>query len=312
MRTRWVLGALVILVTFASCGKRLSTGIQVDSALRRFIAPDTLALAGMDLDKIRTTPFYARHKKQLDLPVLNTFSGQSGLDFRRDLATLLLTWNGKGMVIAGRGNFDKDKIQQLLGADAFRSDYKTFTLFEYRGNAVTFAGAEVAVAGELRSVKSAIDVEESRDGRVPDELSASLAELSKADQIWVVSRGSLPFADMPASSERASILSNFAGYVKATSMGITIDGGLHFKAEIDCISATGAKRVNDGVRGGIGFARLAVKNKDLDLLPLYNAVHVKQEKQSVYLDGDLSPEFADKLLNRFITVDFTTEPGQTR
>ncbi len=180
-----------------------------------------------------------------------------------------------------------------------RAEYKKYPLFEYRGDAITFADREVAVGGNIHSVESAIEIAASRNSGVPGELSANLGKVSKADQIWLVSRGGLPFADMPASSERSSILSNFAGYVKTTSAGIALDSGLHFKAEIDCVSDEGAKRVDDGVRGGIGFARLAVKNNELDFLPLYDAIHVKQDKQTVYLDADLPPELADKLLNRF-------------
>ncbi len=308
MRARSALVTLLALLAFAGCGKHLSTGVSVDPALGKFVAPDTVVLAAIDLDRIRTAPFYARHQKQLDLPMLNTFAGQSGFDFRRDLATLLLTWNGKDMVIAGRGRFDTNKIQRQLAASSIRSEYKKFALLEYRGDAVTFADSEVAVAGNIRSVKSAIDVAENRSGGVPGELSAGLAKLSKADQIWLVSRGGLPFADMPASSERTSILSNFAGYIKTTSAGVALDSGIHFTAEIDCMSEAGAKRVNDGVRGGLGFARLALKNNDLGLLPLYDAVHVKQNKETVYVDADLSPELAEKLLNRFVSVYFGSEP----
>ncbi len=145
------------------------------------------------------------------VPMLNNFAGQTGFDFRRDLATLLLSWNGKDMVIAGRGRFANEEIQRQLTASAIRAEYKKYTLFEYRGDALTFVDTEVAVGGNVRSVERAIDVAANRNGGVPGELSANLAKLSKADQIWLVSRGGLPFADMPASSERTSILSNFAG-----------------------------------------------------------------------------------------------------
>ncbi|MDQ2842342.1 MAG: hypothetical protein M3Y72_15125 [Acidobacteriota bacterium] len=307
MRARSALGSLMAAVALTGCGNHFSSGIAIDPALQKFVSPDTVVLAGIDLSKIRATPFYARHRKQLDLPQLNTFSGQSGFDFRRDLSTLVLMWNGKEMVIAGRGKFSKDKIQQQLAGASSRTQYKKYTLFESHGDAVSFVNAELAVAGNTHSVKSAIDTEENRNGQVPAELSAGISKLPRADQIWLVSRGGLPFADMPGSSERKSILSNFAGYVRATSAAIALDSGLHFKAEIDCNSDAGAKRVNDGVRGGIGFARLAIKNKDLDILPLYDAVHVRQDKETVYIDADLSPDLADKLLNRFVAVQFSTE-----
>ncbi len=314
MRALSALEVLLALLTLSGCAKHLSTGLSVDSALQKFISPDTLVLAAFDLDKVRATPFYARHQRQLDVPLLNNFAGQSGFDFRRDLATLLLTWNGKDMVIAGHGRFDRDKIQRQLAANSTGSEYKKYTLFEYRGDAVTFADARVAIGGNIHSVESAIDIADKRNGGVPGELSANLTKLSKADQIWLVSRGGLPFADMPASTERSSILSNFAGYVNTTSAGVALESGIHLKAEIDCVSDAGAKRVDDGLRGGLGFARLAIKNNDLDLLPLYDAVHVKQDHQTIYVDADLSPELADKLLNRSLNagVGFSSGPVSPR
>lgn len=300
MRALSTLATLVASLALAGCGNHLSTGVSVDPALSKFVASDTVVLAAVDLDKIRAAPFYVRHQKQLDVPIVNNFAGQSGFDFRRDLDSVLLTWNGKNLVIAGRGRFDIDKIQRQLAASAIRAEYKKHALFEYRGDAVTFIDKEVAVGGNTHSVEGAIDLASDGTGGVPGELAAPLAKLSKADQIWLVSRGGLPFADMPASSEWTSILSNFAGYTKTTSAGITLDTGIHFKAEIDCVSDAGAKRLDDGVRGGLGFARLAIKNNQLDLLPLYDAVHVKQDNQTVYVQADLSPELADKLLDRFV------------
>ncbi len=312
MRAFFAISALAGLLVLAGCGKQLSTGMPVDSGLRKFVSADTLVLAGLDVEKIRATPFYARHQKQLDIPALNALAGQGGFDFRRDLSFILLAWNGKDMVIAGRGRFDKNKIQQQLGPGAVRSEFKGHTLFEFQGEAVAFPETEVAVAGKIHSVEKAIGIAENGSGDVPDELSSGLKKLSPADQIWLVSRGGLPFRDMPASSERRSILSNFAGYVKTTSAGITVASGLHFKAEVDCVSEAGAKRVDDGVRGGLGFARLALKNNQLDLLPLYDAVHVKQDKQTVYVDANLSAELADKLLNRLISVDVGSAPDGRR
>ncbi len=85
MRAFSAMATLVSLLALGGCGKHLSTSVSVDPALSKFVAPDTVVLAAIDLDRIRATPFYARHQKQLDLPMLNTLAGQTSFDFRRDL-----------------------------------------------------------------------------------------------------------------------------------------------------------------------------------------------------------------------------------
>ncbi len=53
---KFVLSLLAIgLVGAVGCGRKPSTGIVVDHALAPLIAPDTKALAGIDLQKLKST-----------------------------------------------------------------------------------------------------------------------------------------------------------------------------------------------------------------------------------------------------------------
>ncbi len=290
------------LLGLVGCEKQSITQVSIDPLLGKLVGADTTALLACNLAALKTTAFYVRHQAAIDIPLLNDLAGRIGFDPRRDISDLLLTWNGKDLLLAARGRFDKPQIELRLAATSKPTEYKNYAIFGNGRETVVFLDSEVAVGGSLRAVRSAIDLRKENTGRVPEEFSPSLAQLSKTEQIWLVSRGGLPFADMPTRTDIASILSNFAGYVKSTSVGIGVDAGLHLKSEIDCYSERGSKRVDDGLRGGIGLARLATRDKQPDLLQLYAAIHERKDKQIVYVDADLPPALADDLLSRLTNV----------
>ena len=98
-------------------------------------------------------------------------------------------------------------------------------------------------------------------------------------------------------SDIDSALSNIVGYVSGTAMGVGIDTGIHLQADLTCISDQGAQRVRDALRGGLGLARLTTKDNQLDLLRLYDAVHIDQENSLIHVRADLASDLANKLLS---------------
>jgi hypothetical protein len=66
---------------------------------------------------------------------------------------------------------------------------------------------------------------------------------------------------------------------------------------LTCISDQGAQRVRDALRGGIGLARLTTKDNQLDLLRLYDSVHVDQENSVIHVRADFAPDLANKLFS---------------
>ena len=276
----------------------LSTGISVESSLQKLIPADTRVLAGVDLDRLKTTPFYARHAQQLDIPALAALSEQTGFDPRRDLSAVVLAWNGKDLLIAGRGKLSREALERRLASANPPALHRKHKLFRVGGSSLSLIDEHTFVAGSPRSVETAIDQLVSGGGEIPDELASRLRSLPRDNQVWLVSRGDLPFADLPLRSDYASALSNLAGYVNGTSAGAAVADGLRLGATIFCVSEVGSKRVNDALRGGIGLARLSTKDNQLDILRLYDAIKVVQGKQQVDVTANLSPDLSDLLLTR--------------
>ena len=290
--------AATFMALLAGCTRPGATGVSVHSAFRSLVPPDTKALAGVDVEKLKASGFYKRHENQLNFPLLDAMPERIGLDPRRDISHLLIAWNGKDALVLAGGGFNPGTVESKLAASGARPvRYKDYTLFGEDRDSLAFLKQGVAVAGPTQTVKSEIDLASNGGGAVPDEVQTRLAVIPKSDQIWLASRGGLAFAEVPLRSDYQSLLSNIAGYINATSLGIGFDAGTHLQAEIVCVSNEGAQRVRDALRGGIGLARLTTRDNESELLKLYDAIQVNQDQQTVHIKADVSGELTDKLLD---------------
>jgi hypothetical protein len=294
---RNIVAFLPLGLLLVGCGKAPLAGVSVDSAFRPFVLPGTKALISVDLEKVKATEIYKRHQQEFDLPQLNAIAERTGLDPRRDLAALLVSWDGSQPLLLARGGFTAANLEkQLRGAGAKRTSYRAYTLLGNPKESVAFPQAGFAVAGTTVSVRTALDSHASGNGGVSENLQQHLAGVPKSAQIWEASSGGLPFAEIGMRSDLESALSNISGYVSGTSAGITLTSGANVQADIICVSNEGAQRVHDALRGLIGLSRLSTNQSRLDMLRLWDAVHIDQDQQVVHVRVDLAADLADKLL----------------
>jgi hypothetical protein len=290
------LAGLILFFSLA-CGKAPLAGVSVDSAFRPFVPPGTKAVVSVDLEKVKATEIYKRHQQEFNLPQLDAMAERTGLDPRRDLTSLLVSWDGSHPLLLARGSFTAQNLEkQLRGAGAERTSYKAYTLLGNPRESVAFPQAGFALAGAAVSVRAALDSHAAGNSGVPEDLQQRLAGVPKSAQIWEASSAGLPFTELAMRSDLESALSNISGYVSGTSAGITLASGANVQADIICVSSEGAQRVHDALRGLIGLSRLSTNASRLDMLRLWDAVHVDQDQQVVHVRVDLPADLADKLL----------------
>ncbi len=300
MRYVWALACAAAVIIAVGCGRQATSGVAVDSGFKSFVPSNAIALAGIDLESLKKTPLYQRHAAAFQAQVFDAMTERVGIDPRRDIARLLIAWNGKDALFVAEGRFPSDVIStKLTGLGAQRTLYQNYPLFKEANQggrvSVAFLQNKLAVAGSVSAVHQAIDEHSSGSGSVPEALGENLAKLPKGDQIWEVSSGPL-LENVPLRSDIQSALSNIASYVSRTRAGLVVDSGLRLDAEIACISEEGAQRVRDAIRGSIGLGRLATNNNNLDLLRLWDAIKVVQNGQIVDITADLPPDLTDKLI----------------
>jgi hypothetical protein len=270
----------------ASCEKPLHRGVSADSALQKFILPDTKVLAEINLERLKRTSFYLRHAGELPLASLQSAFGKDILALAPDLVSLQLAWNGRDVLIAGSG-IQKSKLEHLAESDVA---------------GLRFFAPDVVLVGGARAVGQAAAAARNAPGKIPEELNTPLGWLSPSDHVWLVSRGGLPFADLPLRAEYASMLANFAGYVQGTSLGLAVDDGLQLEARIHCFSERGSKRVGDALRAGIGLARLSARDSQPEDIAFFNAIEVKRDQSDVFVTAKLDAQASDRLWARLVRL----------
>ena len=130
---------------------------------------------------------------------------------------------------------------------------KSFTLFTRGADSVSFPEGGLAMAGPTAVVRIGTRFARTQGGEVPAELKERLAEVPADSQIWEVSRGGLPWRISRCAPIWSANLSNIAAFVSATSFGLRFDSGSHLQARLICKSPEGAQRIQDTLRGLIGW-----------------------------------------------------------
>ncbi|MBV9405814.1 MAG: hypothetical protein JO211_10750, partial [Acidobacteriaceae bacterium] len=157
----------------ASCGRKASTGISVDSALRPYVPPDANVLAGLNVDQLKKSPFYQRYENKLNFPLFDAGSERIGLDPRRDLSNVLVAWTGKQSLFIARGRFNAPVVQKKL------IDLGVHIPMAFPKSSIVLAS----------STQSMVDAATERNGSIPEELQQRLQSIPRGDELWLVSRG---------------------------------------------------------------------------------------------------------------------------
>ena len=301
----WISALTALLLTFGACSRRQPKGVFLDPAFGPLIPPDTKLLAGIRLDKIRETPLYKKLDGQFDLNRrLNLFSERTGLDPRKDTWQLLLVWNGTRALVMARGNFsvaDGEPSFKELGGEHLR--YKDYSVIGTPETSVFFLNPSVGIAGRRADLQNFID-HRAEYSKVPEGLESRLKELPYADQLWLVSNGTIPDRALagPDTTGAKSLLSNLVGYVQGAQLGLHVDRGIDFGGSVDCTSAEGAQRVRDAIKGVLGLARLRTPDNQMEILKLYDTVRVNQDASKVTLSASVAPNLVDPLLKLLLQL----------
>jgi hypothetical protein len=229
---------LLTSLVLTACGSRPARRGPIDPALGAFVSPDTVALAGVRMDRLRATPIYRKLAEENRLPRLGQFL--SG-----DTHDILFASDGSHALAIARGAFPAKPSGGLTSAE-----YKGFTLY-----------------GSIASVRAAIKQYESGRPAVLRDLMARAAGLPADAQIWAVAagwRGATP--DQLREMGNLSNLDRVMRLVEGASLTVDLRTGAHAAFTGDCRTDADAKQLGDSLRGLAALVRMAVQGKQPDLL----------------------------------------------
>ena len=176
----------------------VSAFARVDSGLIALIPANSKIVAGIDVEKCRTSGFgqFLLSKSQANDPHFEEFMTKTGFDPRRDLESLVMTTSGDGgknssFAILARGNFDQTRIREMAvskGATAETYQGVKLLVNEDHGQTIAFGFADtgVAVMGDLDSIHQVIQ-NLSTPATLNVDLTNRIDEAGKANDAWFAS-----------------------------------------------------------------------------------------------------------------------------
>ena len=296
---------LVVLVTLLLCScapQKQDRPLFIDPSLEALIPPDSVFIVGANIDAIKDTAIYHKLLSQMDLPQLNQFTQQTGLDPRKDLRQVISVSNGKTGLLLARGKFERAEEQtQLRGGDGARFDYKGQHLLGNERGAVLFVNSSTAVAGPTPELKKFIDDRDRPNHGLTPELRNQLKALPATDQIWAALVGGLQGLNVgvPEDSNLGSLLRMFQG-IQTVRLGIDLRNGLDAQANATCQTERDAKRVHDAVKGIVGIGRLSTPDNQPELLQLYDAIQVTENQNQTNVTAKVSSNLVDRFVDLWL------------
>jgi len=167
-----------------------------DPSLLSLVMPDATLLADVNVAQAKASPFgqyVLTTLLQEQAQKFQQFATLTGFDPRQDVSELLLASNSaagnKTGLILALGTFDAAKITaaaQVAGAGI--ETYSGVAIIEdpQKQNGLVFLSSTLAVAGDLASVKAAID-RRAGGPTIPAALAAQVSQLSSAEDAWIIS-----------------------------------------------------------------------------------------------------------------------------
>src|SRR5271169_6733824 len=215
-----------------------------DPQLMNLLMPNAKVVAGVNVEQAKNSPFglFLLSRVQNGDPGLAKLTAATGFDPRRDLTEILMATLGQpeqqGLVLA-RGTFDSE---QILGAATAAGH----TVEAYNGiniltgkdekltHALAFLGDSVAIAGDLDSVKGAIDRRGNNSSQIDPALAAIVQQLSGSQDAWSVSMvpiAALANGKLPNTNLNGMLNSDILKAIQQTSGGIKFGANIQISAE---------------------------------------------------------------------------------
>ena len=264
--------AVLLCLTLSGCGSLTRHG-PIDPALSVFIPPDTVAIAGVNLDRLRATPLYRKLAERNRLPRFDAF--------RTDTHDVMLASDGKHVLAIARGAFPEQKASETEG--------------------ITFIGHDIALFGEAAAVRAAIERSKSGGRGAPRDLMARAQALPADTQIWAVVaawRGATP--DQLREMGNWGNLDRVFRLVEGASLTVDLRTGVHAAFVGDSRTEADAKNLADSLRGLAALARMGAPRGEPgnppDFLRALDGIQVKQEDRVVRVNVDLAEDLAEKLV----------------
>lgn len=264
-----------------------------DPGLVSLVMPDAKVLAGINVDQAKTSPFGLYVLSQIQTQGaqhLQQVTALTGFDATRDLHELLIASNAtpgqhSGLVLA-RGNFDAGKIQSAaLGGGGSVITYNGVTLIldPKQANAVAFLDPTLAVAGDVASVKGAIDRH-----TAPVQIDAALAvqvNQWSAQDAWGIAATPLSALKPPANpnNPQGAAIQNAFQSIQQAAGGVKFGDPIVFTGQAQADTPANAAAMAGVLQFLVSMAQMQAQQKNPQLAAVLPSLSVTASANLVNL-----------------------------
>jgi len=259
LRAPRLLLALAILACACGTACRQSQPPLVDAGMASWIAGDTVALAGADLDRLRASSFTAAMGKSV-ADLLERYSSDS---------KLMIAWNGSDLLIVERG------------------------LFKTPPEGATAIDLGLAATGSPSRVSAAVAQHRAGSAGAPGLLDYG-SGIGARSAVWLTARGGrmLPLGGNLGNLNVLLQDADFAG----AALDLDAEATLQFAARGRSVES--AERLEERLRGFLSLATEAEIHRP-DIARLLHAARIQRNGRDVSATLTASPDAMAKLLSGF-------------
>jgi len=250
------LAAAVALVCIMAGCRMSRVAHAVDPEAASCIPADTVVLAGVNLDRLRAAPIYAKLPAAV-AAIAGAFTGAS---------SALLAYNGKDLLVIARGSFAKAPA----GA--------------------TLAAPNLALFGAPQLVAASMAQRRSRTGGAPA-LLARAESIATGRQIWIVIQGGVAF---PLNGNAAN-LNRLLHHAESATVTASFDSGLALEVTALGRTDDDARNIEESVRADVTLAA-AAESRQPDLAKLLRSVKIDRDDRSVRITVSADEDAATKMI----------------
>ena len=305
-----------------------------DPQLVNMVMPDAKVLVGINVASVRSSPFgtFLLHQASGNNAEFQKFVAVSGFNPQTDLDEVLIATPGSptpaadatpadpaaaaagktaasdlhGLILA-RGTFNIEKItamaksgkqkMQTYNGAAILLDPK-----ELHASAIAFIGPNLAVLGDLASVKSAID-RRSQPNNLDALLITKVNSLSTSQDMWAVSIAPLSsFNGGPGNDPalQGALAGDLFKKITQTSGGIKFGPQIQLSTELVAMDEKNATALGDVVRFLIGMATMnggSAKGAPPAMMALLQSLNIRTQGNVVSLSVSAPEEQVESLIN---------------
>jgi hypothetical protein len=265
-----------------------------DPQLLQLIMPDAQVVSGADFSRIRTTPFGQFFLAQLpasDAQHLEEMVRVLGFDPRRDINEIVIASQAdpakKSGLLAVRGTFDPGRILTVYKADGKSTQlHRGIEIIPTsKGQGAAFLDSTLAVAGDLDSVRAAIDRRGAGGPGGSAALMQKIAQTSAGQDAWMVSLAPVSnFAPLaPDRNVQGALQGDLLKAIEQQSGSVRFGDTIEVRGELTAKTTQDAAALADVVKFFLSMAQSNAPAQARQFASLLRNMSVTAEANAVKL-----------------------------